>query len=119
MTEIKTQHPFIESNGKENYRLIKFYAEDNKGARYKVKNQQTGKILDEAVCTYPARFTYESTQIKCEIQPVREEEPIVEDLKKKKKREEIVETADEEIVATMEPEIVGNVIEENKEGEEE
>lgn len=118
MTEIKTQHPFIESNGKENYRLIKFYAEDNKGIRYKVKNQQTGKILDEAVCTYPARFTYETTQIKCEIQPVREEEPIVEDLKKKKKREEIVETIEEEIIAPMESEIVEN-IEENKEGEEE
>ena len=69
MITLKTEHPFIEQNGFKNSKMIKFYAEDEKGFRYKVKNQQTGKILEEAVSVYPAIFTYEIVKEKCTVQP--------------------------------------------------
>lgn len=73
MIRLKTEYPFIEQSGILNSKMIKFYAEDEKGFRYKVKNQQTGKVLDEAVSVYPAHFTYEVVEEKCAIQPKIEE----------------------------------------------
>lgn len=68
MTTVKEEYPFLEKSGIKNYKMIKFYAEDEEGTRYKVRNQQTGKVLEEAVCLYPSPFTYEPTREKCLVQ---------------------------------------------------
>lgn len=68
MITLKTEYPYVERNGFANYKMIKYYAEDEKGCRYKVENQQTHKILDEAICLYPCNFTYKASEQKCEKQ---------------------------------------------------
>lgn len=68
MTQIKEEYPYIEPSGLKNSKMVKFYAEDERGVRYKVRNEQTGKILDEAVCLYPSPYTYVPTAEKCEKQ---------------------------------------------------
>ena len=98
MIILKTEYPYVERNGFANYKMIKYYAEDEKGCRYKVENQQTHKILDEAICLYPCNFTYKALEQKCEKQPsiLLEDEKTLSDRKRPNKKEtkiEKIETA--------------------------
>lgn len=107
MISLKTEYPFIEQNGVANYKMIKYYAEDEKGIRYKVQNEQTNKILEEAVCVYPTHFTYRWIKERCEKQPAVALERIT------KKKFVSRETKD------AEPEIVEKEIVKEKEGDKE
>ena len=61
MVEIKTQHPYIDLNGKERVGLIKTYAEDENGVRYYIKQVETSVEYSEAVDVYPKRYAYVAT----------------------------------------------------------
>ena len=129
MITLKTEHPFIEQNGFKNSKMIKFYAEDEKGFRYKVKNQQTGKILEEAVSVYPAIFTYEIVKEKCAIQPkieeIEEKKPVEKKKdnwhKPKEKVEIVVNKNEDKVLEVSETEILEdkNNIKEKDENENE
>ena len=59
MVNIKTEHPFILPNGERKDNLIKFWAEDETGVRYNVKQIETGLEYYEAVDVYPSPYSYE------------------------------------------------------------
>ena len=105
MITLKTEYPYIERNGFANYKMIKYYAEDEKGFRYKVENQQTHKILDEAICLYPCNFTYKALERKCEKQSSILIEEEKSDKKRQPKKERIeIEVKVEPIVEMVEEE---------------
>lgn len=54
---LRTQYPFINSNGEENSSLIKHYSDENKY----ILQVETGKKYSEAVDVYPCRYTYIET----------------------------------------------------------
>lgn len=49
-----------------NERLVRHYAEDNKGNKYYIKQVETGIIYSEAVDVIPCKYTYEITDKKIE-----------------------------------------------------
>ena len=106
MISIKEEHPYIEPTGRENDGMIKYYAEDENGVRYKVRNEQTKKVLDEAICVYPSIYTYSVTMEKCDKQPlktVEEEKHFVEKKKwPKKEKVEVEEPKEEDNVQEVE-----------------
>ena len=55
MIELKLQRPYIKDN------LERHYAEDENGVKYKIKQNETGYIYDEAVDLTPCRYTYSIT----------------------------------------------------------
>ena len=61
MIELKIEHPY---NG--NSQLIRHYAEDENGARYKVEQSTTGLLFDEAVDLYPTEHKYVVTDQRVE-----------------------------------------------------
>ena len=61
MIELKVQYPFIDDNRNENDKLIKHYAEDGEGKRYRILQNETGIEYDEAIDVYPCRYTYSAT----------------------------------------------------------
>lgn len=64
MIEIKTQYPYVDNKGEKKWNLIKYYAEDENGNRYYIKQVET-EIDDytEAIDVYPSKYTYEATEI--------------------------------------------------------
>ena len=56
MIEVKIIYPYEGRND-----LIKHYAEDENGNKYKIKQVETSIIYDEAVDVYPCRYTYDAT----------------------------------------------------------
>ena len=62
MIELKLQRPYIDENGKVYEHLERHYAEDENGAKYKIKQIETGIIYDEAIDPYPCKYTYEVTE---------------------------------------------------------
>ena len=67
MIELKIQRPFINENGKVYNNLERHYAEDENGVKYKIKQNETGIIYDDAVDTVPCKYTYEITNEPVEI----------------------------------------------------
>lgn len=117
MITLKKEYPYVERNGFANYKMIKYYAEDEKGRRYKVENQQTHKILDEAICLYPCNFTYKALEQKCEKQFSILIEEEKNDKKRQPKKERIeIEVNVEPIVKMVEEE--PKIIEDTEVGEE-
>lgn len=53
----KPQYPYIDENGNEHYDQIRHYSENG----YKVLQYETGEKYDDAVDTYPCRYTYYET----------------------------------------------------------
>lgn len=51
---IQTQYPYINEKGQEFENLIKTYSDRGK----QILQNETGYIYDEAVDTYPCRYTY-------------------------------------------------------------
>ena len=68
MAEIKTQYPFIDSDGNKRHNLIKYYAEDKEGNKYYINQVETGIEYSEAVDVYPSRYTYVPTDKKIEVE---------------------------------------------------
>lgn len=69
MIELKTIHPYVDNNGDEHYGLMKLYAVDENGGRYKILNKKTNNYSDEIVTFYPLRLNLMASDIKCEKQP--------------------------------------------------
>lgn len=67
MIKLKTQHPYIDFNGKERMNLIKTYAEDENGQIYHIIQNETNAKYSEAVDVYPCKFTYSTTNEVVEI----------------------------------------------------
>lgn len=59
MIDVKKQYPAIMPNGEIKSGLIKFWAEDETGKRYNIKQVETGVEYYEAIDVYPSRYTYE------------------------------------------------------------
>lgn len=76
MVELKYQYPYVDDQGKEHRNLIKIYAEDLEGNKYKVKQVNTGNEYEEAIDVvgynekhnkyYPLYYTYIATDISIE-----------------------------------------------------
>ena len=47
-------------------KFIKHYAEDEDGVKYKIKQNETGVIYDEAIDLVPCRYNYSITYEKVE-----------------------------------------------------
>lgn len=47
-------------------KFIKHYAEDENGVKYKIKQNETGIVYDEAVDLIPCKYTYSVTKNKVE-----------------------------------------------------
>lgn len=62
MIELKLQRPFIDDKGKVYEHLEKHYAEDENGVRYKIKQNETGIVYDEAVDLLPCKYAYDTTE---------------------------------------------------------
>ena len=56
MIELKTEYPFNNDSG-----LIRHYAEDEHGNKYKILQVETNITYDEAVDIYPCRYNYSVT----------------------------------------------------------
>lgn len=69
MIELKTIHPYVDDNGEEHYGLMKLYAADENGCRYKIVNKKTNNLSEEIVTFYPLRLNLVVSNIKCERQP--------------------------------------------------
>ena len=67
MVELKLQRPYIDDNGKVYEHLEKHYAEDENGVQYKIKQNETGLVYDEAVDLVPCKYTYETINEPVEI----------------------------------------------------
>lgn len=61
MVELKTQYPYIDTDGTLHENLIKTYAEDKNGVPYYILQNQTNIEYSEAIDIYPSRFTYIAT----------------------------------------------------------
>lgn len=61
MIEIKLQKPYIDGDGNVRDNLEKHYAEDESGTRYKIMQNETGIIYNEAIDVSPCRYTYRAT----------------------------------------------------------
>lgn len=66
MIELKTQYPYINDAGEVHQNLIKHYAEDENGKKYKIKQIDTGVEYSEAVDIYPCKYTYIATETEAE-----------------------------------------------------
>lgn len=66
MIELKTQYPYIDSNGNEHDNLIKHYAEDGEGNQYYIRQNETGIIYASAIDVYPCKYTYSTIDTKIE-----------------------------------------------------
>lgn len=66
MIELKTQYPYIDSNGVSHNNLIKHYAEDSEGNQYYIKQNETGVVYASAIDVYPCKYTYSATDNKIE-----------------------------------------------------
>jgi hypothetical protein len=66
MSTLKTEYPYIDSNGDKKENLIKHYALDEQGNKYYIKQNETGLVYDEAVDVYPCRYTYTALDEKIE-----------------------------------------------------
>ena len=109
MIELKTIHPYVDNNGDEHYGLMKLYAADENGCRYKILNKKTNNYSDEIVTFYPLRLNLVTSDIKCEKQPS--------DKKRQPKKERIeIEVDVEPIVKMVEEE--PKIIEDTEVGEE-
>lgn len=63
---IKTQHPYIDSLGRERKNLIKTYSD----AGLRILQNETGAVYDEAVDVYPSKYTYSETEEPIEVDNV-------------------------------------------------
>ena len=61
MVQLKREYPY---NG--NPKLIKHYAQDEKGDFYKIKQVQTDLTFNEAIDVYPTKYEYLATEEKVE-----------------------------------------------------
>lgn len=83
MIELKYQYPYVDEQGTEHHNLIKTYAEDLEGNKYKVKQINTGHEYGEAIDVvgydkknnkyYPLYYTYIATETPIEKE-VKEDE---------------------------------------------
>lgn len=55
---IKTQYPYIDSLGRERKNLIKTYSDEG----FRILQNETGAVYDEAVDVYPSKYTYSETE---------------------------------------------------------
>lgn len=90
MVELKQEYPFI-FNGEIKENLIKHYAEDEQGNRYKIRQKETGLIFNDAADIYPCIYTYEPTNILIEKAKTPEEIAEEERQRQKELEEEIEE----------------------------
>lgn len=67
MIELKTQYPYVDSNDNEKTNLIKYYAEDENGNFYYIKQNETGTKYSEAIDVYPSKYTYTPTDEMIEV----------------------------------------------------
>lgn len=56
--QIKQEHPFKTVSGRLINRLIKIYAEDDKGTKGKIIRDQTKEVFDYVIDIYPSKYTY-------------------------------------------------------------
>ena len=58
MTEIMTEHPFVDEDGYLHYNLIKHYARGENGAKYSLIQNETGNGYEDPIDMFPCKYTY-------------------------------------------------------------
>lgn len=63
MIKLITEYPYINDEGVLRTDLVRHYALDENGKKYKMVQTETGNEYDDAIDLYPCRYIYKATEI--------------------------------------------------------